>query len=92
MVDDEGKSETLPTTWDIPVGLWREQIHPVTLKMDPPKSTVRKRVHPTRTLDGIIFWMRNGCHWNRLPKPQSTERGRVRGLLKGQKGAPLNLG
>ena len=24
--------------------------------------------------------------------PQSTERGRVRGLLKGQKGAPLNLG
>ena len=25
-------------------------------------------------------------------KPQSTERGRVRGLLKGQKGAPLNLG
>ena len=26
------------------------------------------------------------------PYPQSTERGRVRGLLKGQKGAPLNLG
>ena len=25
-------------------------------------------------------------------KPQSTERGRVRGLLKKQKGAPLNLG
>ena len=25
-------------------------------------------------------------------KPQSTERGRVRALLKGQKGAPLNLG
>ena len=63
-----GKSETLPTTWDIPDGLWREQIHPVILKMDPPKSTVRKRVHPTRTLDGIIFWMCNGCHWNRLPK------------------------
>ena len=27
-----------------------------------------------------------------IPKPQSTERGSVRGLLKGQKGAPLNLG
>ena len=26
------------------------------------------------------------------PKPQSTERARVRGLLKKQKGAPLNLG
>ena len=27
-----------------------------------------------------------------LTKPQSTERARVRGLLKKQKGAPLNLG
>ena len=25
-------------------------------------------------------------------KPQSTERARVKGLLKKQKGAPLNLG
>ena len=29
---------------------------------------------------------------NRRLKPQSPERGRVRGLLKGQKGAPVNLG
>ena len=27
-----------------------------------------------------------------VSKPQSTERGRVRGLLNKQKGAPLNLG
>ena len=31
-----------------------------------------------------------GC--GRAPKPQSTERARVKGLLKKQKGTPLNLG
>ena len=61
-----GKSETLPTIWEIPDDLW-EQIHPVILEMDPPKSTGRKRVHPRRILDGIIFRMRSGCQWNRLP-------------------------
>ncbi len=38
------------------------------LQMDPPKSTGRKRVQPRRILDAIIFRMRTGCHWNRLPK------------------------
>ncbi len=30
-----GKSETLPTIWEIPDDLW-ERIHPVILEMDPP--------------------------------------------------------
>lgn len=62
-----GKRETLPTIWEVPDDLW-DRIHPVILEMDPPKSTGRKRVHPRRILDGIIFRMRTGCHWNRLPK------------------------
>ena len=62
-----GKSEKLPTIWENPEDLW-EQIHPVILEMDPPKSTGRKRVHPRRFLDGIIFRMCTGCHWNRLPR------------------------
>ena len=62
-----GKSETLPTIWEIPDDLW-EQIHPVILEMDPPKPTGRKRVDPRRILVGIIFRMRSGCHWNRLPR------------------------
>ena len=62
-----GKSQALPTIWEIPDDLWN-QIHPVILEMDPPKSTGRKRVHPRRILDGIIFRMRTGCHWNRLPR------------------------
>ena len=62
-----GKSETLPTIWGIADDLW-EQIHPVILENGPPKSTGRKRVHPRRILDGIIFRMRTGCQWNRLPR------------------------
>ena len=62
-----GKSEALPTIWEIPDHLW-EKIHPVILDMDPPKGTGRKRVHPRQILDGIIFWMRAGCQWNRLPR------------------------
>ena len=62
-----GKSETLPTVWEVPDDLW-ERIHPVIQEMDPPKSTGRKRVHPRGILDGIIFRMRTGCHWNRLPR------------------------
>ncbi len=61
-----GNSETLATIWEAPDHLW-ERIHPVILEMDSPKATGRKRVHPRRILDAIIFRMRTGCHWNRLP-------------------------
>ena len=67
-----GKSETLPTIWEIPDGLW-EQIQPVILKMDASKSTGRNRVHPRRILDGIIFRMRTGCQWNRLPREMGDD-------------------
>ena len=62
-----GKDETLATIWEIPDHLW-EQIHPVILDMDPPQGTGRKRADPRRMLDGIIFRMRSGCQWNRLPR------------------------
>ena len=62
-----GKAETLATIWEIPGHLW-EQIHPVILELDPPKATGRQRVAPRRMLEGIIFRMRSGCQWNRLPK------------------------
>jgi transposase len=62
-----GRGNTLPTIWEIPDDLW-EQIHPVILQMEPPKFTGRKRVHPRQILDGIIFRMRTGSHWTRLPR------------------------
>ena len=61
-----GKSEALPTIWEIPDHLW-EQIHPVILDLESPKGTGRKRADARQTLDGIIFRMRSGCQWNRLP-------------------------
>ena len=44
-----GKSETLPTIWEIPDDLW-ERIEPVILQLDPPKGKGRKRVDQRRML------------------------------------------
>ena len=62
-----GKSDTLPAIWEVPDDLW-ERIHPVIAEMDPKKSTGRRRADPRGMLDGIIFRLRSGCQWNRLPR------------------------
>jgi putative transposase len=62
-----GKQATLDTIWEVPDELW-EQIRPIVLEMDPPKAGGRKRVHPRQMLNGIIYRLRSGCQWNRLPK------------------------
>ena len=36
--------------------------------MVPPKARGRKRSDPRQMLNGIIFRLRSGCQWNRLPK------------------------
>ena len=67
MVVDDGKSDALPAIWEVPDDLW-ERIQPVIEEMDPAKSTGRRRADRRRILDGIIFRMRSGCQWNRLPR------------------------
>ena len=62
-----GKSESLPTIWEIPDDLW-QRIEPVILELDPPKAKGRKRVDQRKTLEGVFFRMRSSCQWNRLPK------------------------
>ena len=62
-----GKSETLPTIWEIPDDLW-ERIEPVLLELDLPKARGRKRVDQRNMLEGVIFRMRSGCQWNYLPR------------------------
>jgi putative transposase len=57
----------LPTIWRVPDELW-EIIEPILEKHDPPKSTGRPRIDRREALDAIIFRMRSGCQWNRLPK------------------------
>ena len=62
-----GKQETLETIWEVPDELW-ERVEPIILEEDPPKARGRKRADPRQMLNGIIFRLRSGCQWNRLPK------------------------
>ena len=57
----------LETIWGVPDELW-EQIEPVLLEADPAKPRGRPRADARRALNGIIFRLRSGCQWNRLPK------------------------
>ena len=66
-----GKQETLETIWEVPDELW-ERIEPIILEEDPPKARGRKRSAPRQMLNGIIFRLRSGCQWNRLPKELGT--------------------
>ena len=85
-----GKSEYLPTIWELPDDLW-ERIEPVILELDPPNGKGRKRVDQRKMLEGIIFRMRSSCQWNRLPKElgddstihRTFQRWVERGVLEG---------
>lgn len=59
--------KALPTIWEVPDELW-ERIEPLILEFDPPKDTGRPRVNPRNVLDALIFRIRTGCQWNRLPR------------------------
>jgi putative transposase len=58
----------LETIWEIPDDLWKEIIEPILARRYPPNRTGRPRVDLRRVLDGIIFRLRTGCQWNRLPE------------------------
>ena len=62
-----GKGDALPPIWEVPDDLW-ERIHLVIAEMDLKKATGRRRADPRGMLDGIIFRLRSGCQWNRLPR------------------------
>jgi putative transposase len=61
------KAQTLATLWEVPDELW-QRIEPLLLEDAPPKRTGRKHANWRRALDGILFRMRSGCQWNKLPK------------------------
>lgn len=55
------------TAWRVPDEVW-ERIYPILLEDSPPrKGPGRKPADWRRVLNGIIFRMRTGCHWNKLP-------------------------
>ena len=62
-----GLSPPLENIWEITDDLW-ERIEPILRTADPPKATGRKRVDQRRMIDGVVYKMRSGCQWNKLPK------------------------
>ena len=66
------EQKPLTTIWRTPDKLW-EKIEPILAEQDPPKNTGRPRVNQRAALDAIIFRMRSGCQWNRLPKKEFPE-------------------
>ncbi len=61
------KQQTLDTIWEVPDELWA-QVEPSILEVAPPKPRGRKRANPRQMLNGVIFRLRSGCQWNKLPK------------------------
>jgi transposase len=69
MSENPTQEKPLPTIWRVPDELW-EIIEPILKEHDPPKNTGRPRVNQRAALDAIIFRMRSGLQWNRLPKEE----------------------
>jgi putative transposase len=67
------KVRALPTIWEVSDELWA--IFLVILKKldPPPKAIGRPRADPRRILNGIIYVMRSGCQWNRLPEAYGSD-------------------
>jgi putative transposase len=62
--------EPLETIWEAPDRLW-ERIEPILLEDAPPppkRHGGRKRIDWRAAFNGIIFRLRTGCQWNRLPE------------------------
>ncbi len=60
------RSTSLSTIWRAPDDLWRV-VERILTELDPPKRTGRRRIDARGALDAIIFRLRSGCQWNRLP-------------------------
>jgi putative transposase len=43
------------------------EVEPILAELDPPKRGP-ERIDPRAALDAMIFRLRSGCQWNRLPK------------------------
>lgn len=59
------KREPLPPIWECSDELWA-LIEPILLEYDPPKQGP-PRIDQRGAFDAIIFRLRSGCQWNRLP-------------------------
>ena len=61
------RTKPLSTIWEVPDELW-ERILPILCEFWPRKATGRPVARWRNTLNGIIFQMRSGCQWEKLPR------------------------
>lgn len=66
-VADTTPERPLPTIWALPDELW-ERIEPILEHRYPTAGTGRPRSDLRLVLDGVIYRMRSGVQWNRLPR------------------------
>lgn len=65
--------KAVDTIWEIPDPLWQEVLSPLLDEFYPPARTGRPRADLRRVLDGIIYQLRTGCQWNRLPPQYGSD-------------------
>jgi putative transposase len=64
------QGKPLDTIWEMDDELW-QRIEPILWEDAPPKPRThggRPRINWRSAINGIIFRLRSGCQWNRLPK------------------------
>ena len=64
------RGKPLDTIWEINDQLW-QRIEPILCEDAPPKPKAnggRPRINWRSAINGIIFRLRSGCQWNKLPK------------------------
>lgn len=69
----KGEPQELGVIWEIPDKLW-ERIEPILLEYWPRKPTGRLTADWRNAINGIIFRMRSGCRWNKLPRQLGDDR------------------
>ena len=57
----------LETIWEVPDELW-VRLGPILERRYPRKAIGRPRADLRRVVNGVIFRLRTGCQWNRLPR------------------------
>jgi len=71
----KSKKKSMPTIWHIPDDLW-EEFRKVLPPEKKPATVGRPIVPYRRVLDGILYVLRTGCQWKKIPKeeyaPSST--------------------
>jgi putative transposase len=63
----------LPTIWEVPDDLWAIVEATIT-ELDPPRRGGRPRIDQRAAFNAVIYRLRTGCQWNRLPKEFPNDR------------------